>query len=122
MITFVDDGFEDLYFLFGDDGPVQTPDEFFCFSRKHTTGYHFDPARLLPRGSSAEVWFNKHGAKYPAGRQVCKFRVKFNASRFVRIAHVGQLIFFWHSERDISCYFSLAGQPLVRSKRSLRSI
>lgn len=76
MIALVDNRFKDFNFLLGDDGPVQASDEFFGFSGEHASTDHFYPACLFPRRDAAEVWFDKHGAKYPAGGDVRKSKGK----------------------------------------------
>lgn len=46
--------------LFGDERPVEPPDEFFGFARKHAATDNFDPAGLTFRFMLVYMGLNKH--------------------------------------------------------------
>ena len=56
-VTGVYDGLENLYFLFGEFGPFQASDKFFCFARKHGPADHLNPPKLFFMINSV---FEKH--------------------------------------------------------------
>ena len=102
MVSLVDNGLKDLNLLFCDDGAVQSTDELFCFAGEHAAANHFNPAGLFTCGSAAEVWFNKHDAKYPARDEVCKSGLKIGRLSVAGVLYVRQVIFFRSQNGNIT--------------------
>jgi hypothetical protein len=60
VVSFIKRRFENLYFLAGNFGAVESADEFFRFSGKHRSTNDFDPAGTGILKFSSVRWFYKH--------------------------------------------------------------